>query len=88
MALDYYLSGIKIDPQHIGCIYNVGCCQFAIGRFSNAEKWFHFAIQVDPQHQESYMGLTISLLKVGKYQEALTAIETLYKMEWNCSDYL
>ena len=25
IALDYYLSGVKIDPYHFGCVYNVGC---------------------------------------------------------------
>jgi hypothetical protein len=26
IALDYYLSGVKIDPAHLGCVYNLGCC--------------------------------------------------------------
>lgn len=27
-ALDYYLSGVKIDPRHYGCVYNVACSYF------------------------------------------------------------
>lgn len=48
MALDYYLSGVKIDPSHIGCIYNIGCCQYFIQKYANAEKWFSLALKVDP----------------------------------------
>jgi len=50
VALDYYLSGVKINPQHIGCIHNAGFCQYSIGRFQNAQKWFNFAVKIDPSH--------------------------------------
>lgn len=48
VALDYYLSGVKIDPYHLGCVYNVGCCYYFTQKFTNAEKWFNLAIKVDP----------------------------------------
>ena len=67
VALDYYLSGVKIEPTHLGCIHNVGCCHFFLGNFANAEKWFNLAIQVDPQHKDSYIGKTVSCLKLGLY---------------------
>jgi hypothetical protein len=28
IALDYYLSGVKIDPRHFGCVYNVACSYY------------------------------------------------------------
>lgn len=89
VALDYYLSGVKIDPAHIGCIYNVGCCQYFIRRYANAEKWFTFAVKIDPSHQESYLGLTMASLKLGKYEQALETIEKLNAMlpEWTAEEY-
>ena len=44
VALDYYLSGVKIDPEHYGCIYNTGCCYFYTGKYQNARKWFTLCI--------------------------------------------
>lgn len=48
VALDYYLSGVKIDPSHFGCIYNSACCYFYEKKYTNALKWFDIAIKIDP----------------------------------------
>lgn len=40
VALDYYLSGVKIDPRHYGCIYNAACSYFYEKMFTNSLKWF------------------------------------------------
>ncbi len=70
VAFDYYLSGVKIDPFHIGCIHNAACCHYFTGKFANAEKWFSIAIKVDPHNQDSYIGKTVACLKLGKFKEA------------------
>ena len=44
LALNYYLFGLNIKPRHLGCIYNIGCCQYFLGKFENARKWFHLAL--------------------------------------------
>jgi Tfp pilus assembly protein PilF len=86
--MDYYLSGVKIDPGHLGCIHNVGCCQYSCGKYTNAEKWFNLAIKVDPLFQDSYLGSTISSLKLGKYEVAFQTIKTLNEMaEWTSLSY-
>jgi len=46
VARDYYMSGVKIDQSHFGCIYNIGCCHFFVGEYANAKKWFSLAIKV------------------------------------------
>lgn len=66
VALDYYLSGVKIDPQHLGCVYNVGCCHYQLGKYANASKWFELAMKLDHTHQDSYIGKIMSNLKLGK----------------------
>ena len=74
MALDYYLSGVKIDSTHYGCIFNAGCCHFFTGKFQNARKWFELATWVNPRRPDGYYGLALSCLKLGLYEEALSSI--------------
>lgn len=75
IALDYYLSGVKINPFHFGCIYNAGCSYYFEGKFGNSLKWFDLAVQVDPYSLDAHFGLATVSLKLGKFQEALQAIE-------------
>jgi tetratricopeptide (TPR) repeat protein len=86
--LDYYLSGVKIDPTHLGCIHNVGCCQYFAGKYQNALKWFNLAIRVDPAFQDSYFGSTMASIKLGHYEDALKTIQTLNCQEWATTSYL
>ena len=74
-ALDYYLSGVKIDPRHYGCVYNAACSYFNDGKFTNALKWFEIASKIDPQSQDSHFGKSVTCLKLGQYSEALEVCE-------------
>jgi hypothetical protein len=65
VALDYYLSGIKIDPRHFGCAYNVGCCYFNAKMFVNAKKWFDFAIKIRHRDQDSQFAKVVTCIKLG-----------------------
>jgi tetratricopeptide (TPR) repeat protein len=87
VALDYYLSGVKIDNSHVECIHNIACCHYISGKYLNAEKWFSLAIKVDPNHQESYFGCCVANLKLGNYEQALAVITLLNKRQWACSSY-
>jgi tetratricopeptide (TPR) repeat protein len=74
IALDYYLSGVKIDPQHFGCVYNVACSYYFEKKYLNALKWFELAIKIDSSCQDSYFGKAATCLKLGRYQEAISSI--------------
>ena len=74
MALDYYLSGVKIDQTHYGCIYNAGCCHFFTGKFQNARKWFDLTTKVRPRTQDGYYCKALACLRLGLYEEALESI--------------
>lgn len=87
VALDYYLSGIKIDKKHIGCIHNAACCYYLQGKFANAEKWFSLAIQADPTNQESYIGKTVAKIKLGDYESAFKTIDQLGQMPFASKVY-
>ena len=81
VALDYYLSGVKIDPQHYGCVYNAGCCHFSTGKFNNARKWFDLTTKVDPRCPDGYYCKALSCLKLGLYEEALESIQAIDRAE-------
>lgn len=74
VALDYYLSGVKTDPRHFGCVYNVGCSFFMEGKYLNALKWFELAIKINPLVPDSFFGKAITCLKLGRYEKALSTI--------------
>ena len=74
VALDYYLSGVKIEPSHYGCVYNAGCCHFFTGKFQNARKWFHLTTQVNPMCPDGYYCKALACLRLGLYEEALESV--------------
>jgi len=69
------LSGVKINPGHFGCVYNVGCSYYFEKKFLNALKWFEMAIQIDSKNQDCYYGKAAACLKLGRFKDALAAIE-------------
>ena len=73
-ALDYYLSGVKIDPHHFGCVHNVACSYFFEKKYVNANKWFDLTLKIRPASPDALFGKTISCLKLGLFTEALESI--------------
>ena len=55
-ALDYYLSGIKIDPYNVGCAYNVACTFYEEKMFCNSLKWFNLAIRLSKDNPDVLFG--------------------------------
>ena len=43
VALDYYKSGVKIEPGHHSCIFNIARCFFNTRRYANAKRWFTYS---------------------------------------------
>ncbi len=46
MSIDYYLHGIRANPRHFSCVYNMACTFFTLGKYANALKWFAHAIKL------------------------------------------
>jgi tetratricopeptide (TPR) repeat protein len=44
-------------------------------KLNNAYKWFKMAIKINPESKEAYIGVSISALKLGKYEECINFIE-------------
>ena len=64
-ALDFYFQGLRKDPFHFGCCFNAGITYLHKCMNLNAQKWFSFARQLDPDRKEPYLGEAISSLKLG-----------------------
>ena len=64
-ALEYYLSGVKINPRSFGCVYNAACCYYMEGQYCNALKWFNLALRLQPGNADSVYGKTVTCLKLG-----------------------
>lgn len=80
---------MKIDPHHFGCVYNVGCSYFFEKKYLNALKWFELAIKIDSKCQDSYFGKAATCLKLGRYEQAISAIELIDDQnEWKSQLYL
>jgi hypothetical protein len=66
-ALDYYLSGIKIDPVNIGCAYNVACTFYEEKMFCNSLKWFNLAQRLISDNPDVLFGTAVVQLKLGRF---------------------
>ncbi|MCS7041859.1 MAG: tetratricopeptide repeat protein [Bryobacteraceae bacterium] len=57
--------------------YNAGVCLHHLGRHEEAAQAFEAALQVDPRHAESRLGLAESLLLSGRLDRARAVLESL-----------
>ena len=74
-ALDYYYQGLRIQPRHFGCCFNVATIFLRKNKFKNAQKWFHMATKLDKESKVAYLGLAVSSLKLGQHQYCIQQIE-------------
>lgn len=87
-ADEYYLEGLKRDPQDIRINNAYGSLLFRRGLFKESEKYFRTAIKritkhnTNPYDGEAYYNLGLSLKMQGKYPEAFDAF---YKSVWNAA---
>lgn len=65
MAIDYYISGLKVDPEHFKCAYNIGFSFFMLQKFKNAVRWFDYALLCRPNSQECQFGRAVCFLRLG-----------------------
>lgn len=85
IADDYYLEGLKRDPNDVRCNNAYGLLLLRRGLFSEAEKHFNTAINrltklhPNPYDSEAYINLGFSLIYQGKIEEAY---EAFYKATW------
>lgn len=77
VGIDYYLNGVRTNPFHYPCIYNLGCVYYQLEKYLNAVKWFSLAIKVQPSTSDAYYGCALSNFKLKRFEEALDALKSI-----------
>ena len=67
LSIDYYLHGIRANPRHVACVYNVACAFYALGKFHNSLKWFSHAIKLQNTNKDSYFNKALSHFRLAEY---------------------
>ena len=77
VAQDYYLQGIRCNPNHFPCVYNLACVYSHLEKQSNARRWFNHAIKCNPNTLDAYYGSALSSFKLKKFQEAFNTLKSI-----------
>lgn len=77
VALDYYIKGIRCNPSHFACVFNLACVYSILDRHCNALKWFNLAIKISPNSADSYYGSALSSFKLKNFFEAFTTLKSM-----------
>ncbi len=64
------MHGIRANPKHYACTYNVACAYHKLNKHNNAIKWFSHACKLQNDNSDPYYGKALSFFKLSKYQEA------------------
>lgn len=77
VALDYYLQGIRCNPNHYPCVFNLACVYSQLDKHANARKWFNLAIKIAPTSLDAYYGSALSSFKMRCFMEAFTTLKNM-----------
>jgi len=73
-AISFYSQAVSLEPENTPTWYlinnNLGYCLNIMGRFVEAEGYCRSAIKIDPDRQNAYKNLGISLVNQGRHAEA------------------
>ena len=75
---DVYLAD---DPIHVEILVEHGICLSDLERFDEAIERFNFALSVEPEHAGAQYNKAITLYRVGKHEQAQTALEQARRLD-------
>ena len=68
-------EGLKLNPQDVACLYNLGYMESKQDNLRQAEELFRQALQVNPNHSEALYELASLNMIGGKYEEAVSLLQ-------------
>ena len=88
-AENFYKKTLKIEPNHMGALINLGLVFKGLGELEKASNHFKNVIEIDPNHTFALNNLGLVLQEVGKFEKALNyfkkviEIDPSYKQAFN-----
>lgn len=74
-ALPYFQKAIEKSPRHAKSWYQVGYCNYKLGRYQEAVQAFQEAVHLKPEDAEGYKGLGLVYAKQRRFQDAIGAFK-------------
>jgi len=80
-AIHAYREALKLDPNHLPALVNLGNLMLTLDRAEEAVDCFEQACQVDPRSAEAHEGLGFAFQKQRRVAEAIDAFETVVELD-------
>lgn len=77
VALDYYLQGVRCNPHHFPCVFNLACVYSSLDKHANARKWFNLALKINTNSIDSYYGSALSSFKMKNFLDAFNTLKSM-----------
>ena len=74
---------IKIDPNIVNALNNLGIVYIKLKEFSNAEKYLNKVLDINPNHLDAYNSLGIVFAELGDYNKALFNVKKALELNPN-----
>ena len=82
-AHNYYQKILKIDPNHLGALNNLGVIFKKLGQIQKAKEFFEKVIQIDPNDIDTYYNLGAVFVDLEDFQKAKDCYEKVIEIDPN-----
>ena len=86
VAKNLYNEVLKIDPNHIGALSNLGTVFNQLKDFQKAINCYEKIIEIDPLYSSSYINLGVVFNNIGDFQKAINCYEKAIEIKPNFTD--
>ena len=85
-AENFYKKTLKIEPNHMGALNNLGLVFKGLGELEKASNHFKNVIEIDPNHTFALNNLGLVLQEVGKFEKALNYFKKVIEIDPSFKD--
>ncbi len=81
LAIKYWKQTIKIQPNNVELMNNIGVSYAILNSFGKAIVWYKKAIAIDENYALAYYNLATALYEIGEYKESLSNAEKAMELD-------
>lgn len=85
-AIFHYKEALKIKPDYVTSLYNLGTAILKKGNYDEAALYFTKALKIDPRRAGARLNLANVLSEQGRYDEAISHYNEIMKADSNNTD--